>query len=137
MRPATCSGRVREPLSSSALDRSRKQRRGTELVCERVFRPLAHPLVLLFARLRVPPPAVIVASAAAGIAAAVQLGRGSLLAADLTPKGYKEVSRTWLFAAREPWTLPVLSRGSTLCCAEHSRHDAGTTPRLLCYDLRA
>jgi archaetidylinositol phosphate synthase len=52
-------------------------------VCEKVFRPLAHPLVLLFARLAVPPPAVVVAAGAAGILAAVELGRGSLLAAAL------------------------------------------------------
>jgi archaetidylinositol phosphate synthase len=70
-------------LPSSALSRSRKPRRGLELVCERVFRPLAHPLVLLLARLRVPPPLVVVTAGAAGIAAAVELGRGSLLAAAL------------------------------------------------------
>ena len=70
-------------MRSSALDRSRKPRRGTELVCEKVFRPLAHPFVLLFARLRVPPPLVVVAAGAAGVAAAVELGRGSLLAAAL------------------------------------------------------
>jgi archaetidylinositol phosphate synthase len=52
-------------------------------VCERVFRPLAHPFVLLFARLRVPPPLVVLAAGATGIAAAVELGRGSLLAAAL------------------------------------------------------
>jgi archaetidylinositol phosphate synthase len=52
-------------------------------VCERIFRPLAHPLVLLFARLRVPPPLVVVAAGAAGIAGAVELGRGSLLVAAL------------------------------------------------------
>jgi len=52
-------------------------------VCETVFRPLAHPLVLGFARLRVPPPVVVVAAGAAGLAAAVELGRGSLLAAAL------------------------------------------------------
>jgi phosphatidylglycerophosphate synthase len=52
-------------------------------VCEKVFRPLAHPLVLLFARLRVPPTAVVVAAGAAGIAGSVELGRGSLLAAAL------------------------------------------------------
>jgi len=68
-------------LPSSALARSRKPRRGTELVCERVFRPLAHPLVLGLARLRVPPPVVVAAAGLAGIAAAVELGRGSLLAA--------------------------------------------------------
>ena len=70
-------------MSSEALARSRKPRRGTELVCEKVFRPLAHPLVLGFARLRVPPPVVVVAAGAAGLAAAVELGRGSLLAAAL------------------------------------------------------
>jgi archaetidylinositol phosphate synthase len=52
-------------------------------VCEKVFRPLAHPLVLLFARLRVPPPAVVVAAGVAGVAGAVELGRGSLIAAAL------------------------------------------------------
>ena len=62
---------------------SRKPRPGTELLCEWVFRPLAHPLVLLFARLRVPPPVVVAAAGVAGLAAAVELGRGSLLAAAL------------------------------------------------------
>ena len=70
-------------MSSSALARSRKPRRGTELVCEGVFRPLAHPLVLVLARLPVPPPLVVAATGAAGVVAAVELGRGSLLAAAL------------------------------------------------------
>jgi archaetidylinositol phosphate synthase len=48
-----------------------------------VFRPLAHPLVLLFTRLRVPPSLVVLAAGAAGLAAAIELGRGSLLAAAL------------------------------------------------------
>jgi len=52
-------------------------------VCEKVFRPLAHPLVLLLARLRVPPPLVVVAAGAAGIAGAAELARGSFLAAAL------------------------------------------------------
>jgi phosphatidylglycerophosphate synthase len=52
-------------------------------VCERIFRPLAHPLVLVLARLRVAPPVVVAAAGAAGIAAAVELGRGSLLVAAL------------------------------------------------------
>lgn len=52
-------------------------------MCERIFRPLAHPLVLLFARLRVPPPLVVAAAGLAGLAAALELGRGSLLAAPL------------------------------------------------------
>jgi phosphatidylglycerophosphate synthase len=52
-------------------------------VCERVFRPLAHPLVLALARLRVPPPAVVAAAGVAGLAAAVALGRGSPVLAAL------------------------------------------------------
>jgi phosphatidylglycerophosphate synthase len=52
-------------------------------VCEAVFRPLAHPLVLLLARLRVQPPLVVVAAGVAGLAAAVELGRGTFLVAAL------------------------------------------------------
>jgi phosphatidylglycerophosphate synthase len=52
-------------------------------VCEKVFRPLAHPLVLLFARLRLPPPLVVAAAGAAGIGSAIELGRGYLLSAAL------------------------------------------------------
>jgi hypothetical protein len=61
---------------------------------------------------------------------------GHLLWMDLTPKGYREISRAWLFAARESWGLPVLSRG-LLYVAQNTRdvlHRTG--PRLLCYDLR-
>jgi len=70
-------------LSSSlrARVRSRKSRHGTELLCEYVFRPLAQLLVLVLLPLRVPPPAVVLASGAAGLAAAVELGRGHLLVA--------------------------------------------------------
>jgi len=61
---------------------------------------------------------------------------GHLLWMDLTPKGYKEISRTWLFAARESWALPVLSRG-LLYVAQNTRDILnGIGPRLLCYDLR-
>ena len=70
-------------MRSEALARSRKRRNGYEVVCEAVFRPLAHPLVLVLARLRVPPPAVVAAAGAAGVAAAVEIGRGSLVAAAL------------------------------------------------------
>jgi phosphatidylglycerophosphate synthase len=52
-------------------------------VCEEVFRPLAHPLVLVLARLRVPPPVVVFAAGVAGLVGAVELGRGSFLAAAL------------------------------------------------------
>ena len=54
-----------------------------------------------------------------------------------TPEGYEEVSRAWLFAARESWVLPVLSRG-LLYVAQNARDFLqDTDPRLLCYDLRA
>jgi outer membrane protein assembly factor BamB len=62
---------------------------------------------------------------------------GHLLWMDLTPKGYREIARTWLFAARESWALPVLSRG-LLYVVQNTRdalNKAG--PRLICYDMRA
>ena len=56
---------------------------------------------------------------------------------DLTPDGYREVSRAWFAAARESWTLPVLSRG-LLYVVQNSRDLlTGASPRLLCYALRA
>jgi outer membrane protein assembly factor BamB len=62
---------------------------------------------------------------------------GHLLWLDLTPKGYKEISRAWLFAARESWNLPVLSRG-LLYVTQNTRDLLnGASTRLLCYDLRA
>ena len=62
---------------------------------------------------------------------------GHLLWMDLTPKRYKEISRAWLFAARESWALPVLSRG-LLYVVQNTRDIInGDGPRLLCYDLRA
>ncbi len=61
---------------------------------------------------------------------------GHLLWLDLTPGGYKELQRAWLFAARETWALPVLSRG-LLYISQNTRGviDRGP-PRLMCYDLR-
>lgn len=67
----------------SALARSRKARLGTEWLCEYAFRPVAHCVVLALAPLRVPPPAVVVAATVSGVAAAVEIGRGELVAAAL------------------------------------------------------
>ncbi len=62
---------------------------------------------------------------------------GHLVWMDLTPKGYKELSKAWLFAARESWALPVLSRG-LLYVVQNTRDVVnGAGPRLLCYDMRA
>jgi phosphatidylglycerophosphate synthase len=68
---------------SSAFQRSRKTRVGSELVCERLFRPLAHLVVLALLPFRVPPPAVAAASGATGVAAAVELAQGRFLVAAL------------------------------------------------------
>ncbi len=56
---------------------------------------------------------------------------GHLLWMELTPQGYKEASRAWLFGARETWALPVLSHGLL-----YIGQNSGNTPRLLCYDMR-
>jgi outer membrane protein assembly factor BamB len=61
---------------------------------------------------------------------------GHLVWMDLTPKGYKEISRAWLFAAREAWTLPVLSRGLLYVVQNTRDLSSGVGPRLLCYDMR-
>src|SRR5207247_10306535 len=74
---------TRSRLRSNALERSRKPRQGRELLCEHLFRPLAHVVVLALLPLRVPPPAVVLAAAAAGLGGAVELARGHLLAAAL------------------------------------------------------
>jgi len=61
----------------------RKQRQGFELACELGFRPLAHIVARALAPLRVPPPAVVIAGTATGVAAAVAIGRHTFLAAAL------------------------------------------------------
>jgi len=65
----------------SLLARSRKPTPTRELVVEAVYRPLALLLVVVLLPLRVPPPAVVLAGFAAGLAGAVALAHGSLLAA--------------------------------------------------------
>lgn len=63
---------------------------------------------------------------------------GHLLWVDLSPKGYKELSRAWLFAASDTWTPPVISRGLLYVCQNNPASPAGEPgPRLICYDLRA
>ena len=62
---------------------------------------------------------------------------GHLLWLDLSPDGYREQSRTWLFAATETWTPPVLSHGLLYVCQNTRGTLRQEPPRLLCYDLRA
>jgi archaetidylinositol phosphate synthase len=67
----------------SSLARARKARAGRELLCETLFRPVAHVVVVALLPLRVPPPVVAASAGATGIVAAVMLGRGQLIVAAL------------------------------------------------------
>lgn len=62
---------------------ARKQKPCRELLCEYAFRPAAHVVVLALLPLRVPPPAVVCASAATGVLGAVEIARGNFLLAAL------------------------------------------------------
>jgi phosphatidylglycerophosphate synthase len=64
---------------------SRKQRSPAclELLCEGVFRPLAHVVVLALLPLRVPPPAVVLAAAASGFAGGAEIWRRDYIGAAL------------------------------------------------------
>ena len=61
---------------------------------------------------------------------------GHLLWLDLSPEGYKEISRARLFTADESFTMPVLSRGLLYVTQNKKDMLTGDPPRLLCYDLR-
>ena len=62
---------------------------------------------------------------------------GHLLWLELTPQGHKQLARAWLFAATSTWTPPVLSRGLLYVVQNDKSPVDGSSPRLLCYDLRA
>jgi len=68
---------------ASGLACSRKPKVASELLCERLFRPLAHTVVLALLPLRVPPPIVAASAGATGIASAVELAQGRLVLAAL------------------------------------------------------
>jgi archaetidylinositol phosphate synthase len=72
-------------LARPTLRASRKQRPPAclELLCEGIFRPLAHLVVLALLPLRVPPPAVVLTATATGLGGAAEIWRGDLIAAAL------------------------------------------------------
>jgi len=72
-----------ENAPGRARERSGKRRPGRELVVEAVFGPPANALVRVLLPLRVPPPAVVLANAAAGLLAAFAIARGELVLAAL------------------------------------------------------
>jgi len=61
---------------------------------------------------------------------------GHLVWLDLSPDGYKEISRTRLFKASETWTPPTLSRGLLYITQHKPKSSSKSHSRLLCYDLR-
>ena len=71
----------RASARSSFFARSRKTTAAREVVCDAVFRPLAHAVVLALAPLRVPPVSVVLAGTATGLAAAGAIGVGHLVVA--------------------------------------------------------
>ncbi len=76
-------GSTGSETGETLFERSLKQVPTTELVCRYGFRPLAHVLVLALRPLRVPPPAVVLAAAAVGMWAAIEIVRGHLVLAAL------------------------------------------------------
>ena len=70
------------PQNAVAPPRERR-RAGRELLLEGVFRPAARFFVPFLTRIGAPPPAVVLANALAGLAAAALLARGEFLAAAL------------------------------------------------------
>jgi outer membrane protein assembly factor BamB len=62
---------------------------------------------------------------------------GHLLWLDLSPAGYKEVSRCRPFFGRYTWALPVISRGLVYINQNSPDPLSKTRPRLICYDFRA
>ena len=70
-------------VEPSLFARLRKRTPAPELLCDHVFRPLAHAVVVVLLRLRVPPVAVLLAGTVTGLAAAGLLGHGHLLVAAL------------------------------------------------------
>jgi CDP-alcohol phosphatidyltransferase-like enzyme len=69
------------PRASTSIADGHKQRSRPELLVDAVFGPLAHLVVRALVPLRVSPITVVLANAVAGLAAAVAISRGQLLAA--------------------------------------------------------
>lgn len=62
---------------------------------------------------------------------------GHLLWLDLSPAGYRELSRCRPFLARYTWALPVISRGLVYINQNSRDVTTGKGSRLICYDFRA
>lgn len=70
-----------ENLAPESLHPDDRRRAGRELLLEAVFRPLSNALASVLARTGIPPPAVVLANATAGILGAVALFGGNLVTA--------------------------------------------------------
>ena len=62
---------------------------------------------------------------------------GELAWLELSPRGHKVLSHTFLFYAPESWAVPVLSRGLLYITQNHRGTHPDSPARLLCYDFRA
>jgi archaetidylinositol phosphate synthase len=69
------------PQMAFSTDPTGARRAGREIVLEAVFRPLANVLVPVLARIGIAPTVVVLANAVTGLAAALVLARGNLIAA--------------------------------------------------------
>jgi archaetidylinositol phosphate synthase len=76
---AVCMTISTETPPPRAVAAEKTRRAGRELVLEWIFEPLSSLLLPVLLRLRVPPPAVVLANAIAGLLAAVAIGRGELV----------------------------------------------------------
>ena len=61
---------------------------------------------------------------------------GSLLWLDLSPKGFKILSKNQLFFSPQAWTLPAVSRGLLYVMQNEFDRLASRPARMICYDLR-
>ncbi|MGE4551387.1 MAG: hypothetical protein AAEJ57_08345, partial [Opitutales bacterium] len=61
---------------------------------------------------------------------------GSLLWLDLSPKGFKILSKSQLFFSPQAWTLPAVSRGLLYVMQNEFDRLNDRPARMICYDLR-
>ena len=100
----------RREVQPSLFARSRKDTPAREYVCDYVFRPIAHLLVLVLLPLRVPPLLVLLAGTATGLAAVGALGGRHLLLAALLVQAKTVLDNADGQLARASGRVSVLGR---------------------------
>lgn len=100
----------RREVQPSLFARSRKDTPAREYVCDYVFRPIAHLLVLVLLPLRVPPLLVLLAGTATGLAAVGAVGGRHLLLAALLVQAKTVLDNADGQLARASGRVSVLGR---------------------------